>query len=171
MNFYVKQCFSFLLKVAMIFALVVTAYVNAASTPASAAGFGQWVSLDKQWKYRVDAPLSDGGSENKYHVHVEGKVGKKVVKGAETVDGKTSHKTTLDKSGVPKSIQKKVKATAEFKKGVAKQKELDKAKADAKTKSWSQLVFDPTPIIVIAGIIGISFYAMSMSKWKSFIFG
>ena len=171
MNFSIKHSFSFFFKVTMIFSLIVTTYVMASSKSASAAGFGQWVTLDKQWKYRVDAPLSDGGTEGKYHVHVEGKVGKKIVKGAETVDGKVSHKTTLDKSGVPQSMQKKVKASVEFKKGVAKQKELDKAKASAKKMSWTQLVLDPTPIIVIAGVIGISFYALTMAKWKTFIFG
>lgn len=165
---YIKSRFSILLKFSMIFSLLIMMFMTMEATPTEAAS---WKELDKTWKYRVDPPLSDGGKENDYHVHVKGKVGSKVIEGSETVNGDESHKTTLTKSGVPKWVQDKVKGTAEFKKGKTKQKELEKARAEAKKFSWTDLLFDPKPIIDIAVVIGVSFYAFSMDAWKGLIFG
>lgn len=165
-----KMKLSSLLKILMIFALTVTSFTMVGAKSTEAAGFGQWVNVDKNWRYRVDEPLSDGGKENEYHVHVEGKVGSKKVDGAETVKGNVSHKKTLKGAGVPTWVQKEVKASPEFKKGVAKQKELDAAKDKAKKMSWSDIVVKPTIIFTIAAIIGVQFAKLTLTGWKSFIY-
>lgn len=38
------------------------------------------------------------------------------IRSEESVDGTPSHKKTLDKSGVPKGVQKKVKSSSDYKK-------------------------------------------------------
>lgn len=90
---------------------------------------GKWKSLGKGWRFRIDPPHT-GTDTSKYHVHVEGPG----VKGSEGVDGTASHKTTMNKSKIPSSIQKKIKGTNEYKNGQKKQKKVKEAKAKIKSK-------------------------------------
>ncbi|GEL05502.1 hypothetical protein [Rummeliibacillus stabekisii] len=130
-----------------------------------------WKDLSKGWKYRVDAPLSDGGSENDYHVHVKGKVGKKTVEASETVKGGNSHKTNFDKEGVPNWVQKDVKNTKEFKSAKEKQKKLDKERDKVKSEfTWKDILL--APYVILAGIIALGIALVDIIKaGPGFIFG
>ncbi|MFH7407568.1 hypothetical protein, partial [Pseudomonas syringae group genomosp. 7] len=86
------------------------------------------------------------------HVHVE----KGKIRGAERVNGGKSHKKTLDSAGVPKSVQKNVKKTADFKRGLEKQKELDKERQKMSKYSLSELVAKPSLIVTTVAITGIT---------------
>jgi len=130
-----------------------------------------WKDLSKGWKYRVDAPLSDGGSENDYHVHVKGKVGKKTVESSQTVNGGNSHKTNFNKDGVPNWVQKDVKETKEFKSAKEKQKKLDKERDKVKSEfSWKDILL--APYVILSGIIALGIGLVSIIEaGPAFIFG
>lgn len=118
------------------------------------------------WKYRVEGPHVDGVN-NDYHVHVE----KGSIKGAERLTGGKSHGKTLDSAGVPNTVQKKLKATADWEKGLEKQEKLDKERAKASNFSWTDLILDP--IITLSAVA----VAAGVTVWQiikagpSFIFG
>ncbi|RPJ93991.1 hypothetical protein CW357_17725 [Rummeliibacillus sp. TYF005] len=118
------------------------------------------------WKYRVDKPHVDG-INNDWHVHVE----KGKIKGAETVKGGKSHNKTLTSAGVPKSIQKKVKETSDFKKGKEKQAKLDKERKEASKFSWSDLILKPFELLVgVAVAAGLTVWQV-IKAGPNFIFG
>ncbi|MEB7773559.1 hypothetical protein [Kurthia gibsonii] len=103
------------------------------------------------WKYRVDKPHVDGVN-NDWHVHVQ----KGKINGAERVTGGKSHGKTLTSAGVPKSVQKNVKKTKDFQKGVDKQEKLDKERKKASQLTWNQILLKPSAIIAIAAAVGLT---------------
>ncbi|PKG29554.1 hypothetical protein CWS20_06665 [Cytobacillus horneckiae] len=116
------------------------------------------------WKYRVEGPHVDGVN-NDWHVHVE----KGKVKGAERVTGGKSHKKTLDSAGVPKSVQKNVKKTADFKKGLEKQEKLDKERKKVNKLSWNQIIAKPSVLITMAALVGLT--VAKLLTFPKLIFG
>lgn len=111
---------------------------------------GQWIDLGGGWKFRVDGPHT-GTDTGKYHVHVEGRKGNKTVKGSEGVDGSKSHGDHMN--DIPDSVKEKVKKHPKYKDGQKKQKDLDQAKKQIKSRNlkidW-QHVGD---VIIAIGIV------------------
>lgn len=77
--------------------------------------FNKWVDLGKGWRYQVHRP--HGSNATQYHVHVTGKVGKKVVEAKEALNGKSTHGSgnTMNDKRVPKDIQNKVRNDRNYK--------------------------------------------------------
>lgn len=131
------------------------------------ASSGKWINIDKNWRYRVDGPHT-GVDTAKYHVHVEGKIGNKKIESAEGVDGTVSHKKTMDKSGVPKWVQKKIKDSKKYKNGKKLQKDVKSAKAKIKAKKLN--LKKAADIIIAIGIyvaiVGVCIFAINaVSAW------
>ncbi|MEK9200330.1 MULTISPECIES: hypothetical protein [Bacillales] len=122
----------------MIFCLTITSCLVIGGGEASASGQMKPLPGAPGWKYRVDGPHVDGVN-NDWHVHVE----KGSIKGAETVKGGESHNKTLSSAGVPKTVQKKVKETSEYKRALEKQKKLDKERDKASKFSWKTIIIKP----------------------------
>lgn len=117
------------------------------------------------WKYRVDKPHVDGVN-NDWHVHVE----KGKVQGAERIPEGKSHGKTLTSEGVPKTVQKNVKATSDYKKAVEKQKQIDKERAELNKISWTTILLSPVVYLTtIATIIGVTI--STLVKHPSLVFG
>ncbi|MCM3046919.1 hypothetical protein [Bacillus altitudinis] len=116
------------------------------------------------WMYRVDNPHVDG-VETDWHVHVN----KGKVNGVETVTGKKSHGKTLTSAGVPKSVQKNVKKTKDFKRAVEKQKKLEAERKKVSKYSLLDIIGNPSLIVALAGLIGVSVW--KVIKNPSLIFG
>ena len=143
----------------------IIASVNVDSSTMSRSG--KWKSLGKGWRFRIDPPHT-GTDTGKYHVHVEGPG----VKGSEGVDGTESHKTTMNKSKIPSSIQKKIKGTNEYKNGQKKQKKVKEAKAKIKSKKLN--LRKHNDIIIAIGIfisiVGVATFATSaVSAWGALL--
>lgn len=155
----------------MIFCLTTLTFMGGGNMKVQAAGV--WKELDSNWKYRVDKPLADGGAEQDWHVHVKGKVGSKTIESSETVNGDNSHGTNFNNDGVPKWVQKEVKQTSDFKKGLEKQKELEKEREKVKSSnlSWSDILFNPLLIIGIATAAGYTVWQIVSGGFKNLVFG
>jgi hypothetical protein len=122
----------------------------------SILGYGETHDLGQGWTYRVDRPA---GGEAKPHVHVDNN--RSNVHGAENVDGTPSHGKTLSGSKVPKDVQKKVKGSADYKKG---QQDLNKMKKAKQEISRQNLDLSQWKDVVIAAgifvaIVGVAFFA------------
>jgi len=148
----------------MVFALLFSTIALSMGNANASAATMKSVPGSAGWKYRVEGPHVDGVN-NDWHVHVE----KGKIKGAERVNGGVSHKKTLDSAGVPKSVQKNVKKTADFKKGLEKQKKLDKERKEVSKFSLAQLVKNPSLVVTMAAIIGIT--VSNLLRHPSLIFG
>lgn len=155
------------LKILIVFALFISSsLLITPKNSAEAAGFGQWVNIDKSWKFRIDKPSQSGNAdEMQYHIHVEGKG----VKSAEGVNGDRSHKTTMKKDGVPKWVQKEIKSSSEYKKGKKAQDKIDAAKDKAQKINWLNPVQVSKVTITIVAVTGLAIFS-SVSKLKSFVF-
>lgn len=132
---------------------------------------GRWIQVDSNWRYRLDDPHT-GSDTAKYHVHVEGKIGNKKIESSEGVDGTKSHKKTMNGSGVPKWVQKKIKDSTGFKKNKERQKKIKDAKA--KIKSEKLNLKKAKDIIIAIGIfisvVGIAIFAgASIPAWGAFL--
>lgn len=114
----------------------------------SAASSGQWIDLGKNWRFRVDPPHTDNANAN-WHVHVENT--KTGVKGSEAVNGKASHGDHMNK--VDKKIKEKIKNHPEYKKGKKKQKDLDKAKSEIKSRNLKIDWWHIGDVILAIGIV------------------
>jgi anti-sigma28 factor (negative regulator of flagellin synthesis) len=99
------------------------------------------------WKFRVDPPHT-GSDTGKYHVHVN--YGNKEV-GSEAVDGSKSHGDNMN--NVPNSVKKKVKNHPEYKKGQEKQKKLDAAKSQIKSRNLKIDWWHIADVIIAIGIV------------------
>lgn len=163
-----KKYLLYFLKIGMAFSLFFVSVFLLDSNEAEAAS---WKDLGSGWKYRVDSPLSDGGAENDYHVHVKGKVGSKTIESSETVNGDDSHKTNFNKSGVPKWVQKEVKETKEFKNAKKKQKQLEAERKKMSNYSWNDVLFNPMLAIGIATTVGVTVWTIISGGYKNLIFG
>ena len=148
----------------MVFALLFSTVALSMGNANASAATMKDVPGSAGWKYRVEGPHVDG-TDNDWHVHVE----KGKIKGAERVNGGKSHGKTLTSAGVPKTVQKNVKKTADFKKGLEKQKKLDKERQNVSKFSLSQLVAKPSLVVTMAAIIGIT--VSNLLRHPSLIFG
>ncbi|MFS2174215.1 hypothetical protein [Priestia megaterium] len=148
----------------MVFALLFSTLALSIGDSSASAATMKPVPGSAGWKYRVEGPHVEG-TDNDWHVHVE----KGKIKGAERVNGGKSHKKTLDSAGVPKSVQKNVKKTADFKKGLEKQKKLDKERQKVSKYSLPQLVKNPSLVVTMAAVIGIT--VSNLLRHPSLIFG
>ncbi|MGG4470098.1 hypothetical protein ABER68_18820 [Paenibacillus alvei] len=133
---------------------------------ALARGYGQTHNLGGGWRARVDKPHTGEGLP---HVHVENNKG---VKGAESVLGTKSHKKTMSSSGIPNSVQKKVKGLKDYKKGQEDAKKIQKAKSQIKSKKLN--LKKTTDIIIAIGIfvavVGLVIFATSsIAAWGAFL--
>ncbi|OJT53933.1 MULTISPECIES: hypothetical protein [Bacillus subtilis group] len=136
----------------MVFTLFFSTMVLSIGTIEASAATMKPVPGSPGWKYRVDGPHVDGVN-NDWHVHVE----KGKIKGAERVTGGKSHNKTLDSAGVPKTVQKNVKKTSDFKKALEKQKKLDAERKKVSKYSWSQILWNPVVYLAtIASLIGVT---------------
>lgn len=159
-----------LFKVLMVCTLLLGGLITTTAENTEAAGYGQWINIDKNWRFRVDKPKQGGSSDDvQYHVHVEGKVGSKKVQSSEGVNEKDSHKTNMDEDGVPNWVQKEIKSSQVYKKGQADQKKLEKAKSDARKINWWNPVETAAAITAIVVITGTMVY-MTITQWKNFVF-
>ncbi|KAF1679225.1 hypothetical protein [Bacillus sp. SKDU12] len=140
-----------------------TMFLCLGTSEASAATMKQ-VPGSAGWKYRVDGPHVDGVN-NDWHVHVE----KGKVKGAERVTGGKSHNKTLDSAGVPKTVQKNVKKTSDFKKALEKQKKLDKERKEVSEFSWTDILWHPSYLVTLAALVGVTIG--QLLKSPSLVFG
>lgn len=136
-------------------------FSTAMSQSAQAAG-RDWVDLGKGYKAGFDEPHDK--KTGKWHVHVY--KGKKEI-AAENMDGTKHDGKHL--SDAPKSVVKKLKSTAKWKKYKKKENQLSEARKQVHKKSWWQLVAQPSPLIVLAGALGIAFKTLSMLQWKSIV--
>ncbi len=134
----------------MIFTLLFSTMLLSIGTGEAEAATMKQVPGSPGWKYRVDKPHVDGVN-NDWHVHVE----KGKIKGAERVTGGKSHGKTLSSAGVPKSVQKNVKKTSDFKKALDKQKKLEKERQKISKYSWFDIVMNPWYLVTIASLVGV----------------
>lgn len=116
------------------------------SVTANAANSGKWIDLGQGWEFRVDPPHNDNANA-KYHVHVRNK--QKGIEGSEGVDGSASHGDHMNK--VPNSVKKKIKDHEEYKKGKEKQKKLDKAVQEVKSKKLD--LSKAADVVIAIGIV------------------
>lgn len=145
----------------MVFVLSFACISTATTKPASAAA-REWVDLGSGYKAGFDEPHDK--KTGKWHVHIYN--GSKEI-ASENMDGTKHDGSNL--SDAPNSAVKKVKATSQWEKYKKKQTALEKARADVKKFSWTDLLFDPAPIILLAGALGVSFYMFTMAQWKALI--
>lgn len=132
------------------------------TTQSAQAANRVWVDLGSGHKAGFDEPHDK--KTGKWHVHIY-KGSKEIA--SENMDGTKHDGSTL--KDAPNAVVKKLKEKNEYAKYKKKQADLTKARADVKKISWAKLLIDPTPIIVLAGALGISFYLYSMAKWKTII--
>lgn len=128
-------------------------------------GYGQWHSLGKGRRARVDRP---GSKDSKPHVHVE----KGGTKATENVDGTNSHGTNMDKKKVPKDIQKKVKNLKDYKKAQKDCANMKNAKKKMKARNLN--LKKAKDIIIAIGIfiavVGLVIFATgSITAWGPFL--
>lgn len=139
----------------MMFALLFSIMSLSIGTNSASAATMKDVPGSAGWKYRVEGPHVDGVN-NDWHVHVE----KGKIKGAERIGGGKSHNKTLESAGVPKTVQNNVKKTSDYKKGQEKQKKLEAEREKVSNMSLTKLMLNPSLLIVMAGVIGISVFKL-----------
>jgi hypothetical protein len=153
---FMKKVFFYVLS----FAVLLTGLI---ASPSNSSAASSWVDLGSGYKARLDSP--HGTANPKYHVHVY-KNGKQV--GAENMDGTKSHGTTL--GNVPNTIKKKLKSTTAYKNHKKKHDKLQDQKSKAKKINWLNPWDSITLIVAVAVAAGMTFYSLTMSGWKKFIF-
>lgn len=134
------------------------------------ANSGKWIDIDSNWRFRVAPPHSGGIDTAKYHVHVEGIIGKNKVKSSEGVDGSKSHGLTMDSKKIPKWVQKKIKSSKQYKNGQEKQKKVKKAKSKIVSKKLNlKNKKDLTmSIAIFISIVGVTLFPPSaLPSWSS----
>ncbi|CAA3719147.1 hypothetical protein NST92_19370 [Bacillus sp. FSL R5-0586] len=139
----------------MIFTLLFSTMLLSIGSSTAEAAEMKPVPGSPGWKYRVEGPHVKG-TDNDWHVHVE----KGRIKGAERLTGGKSHGKTLDSAGVPKKVQKNVKKTKDWKRGLEKQKKLNAERKKLSEHSWYDILLNPWYLVTLAALTGVGISAL-----------